>query len=91
MLVSSEPVHATRPISELRTSFRHELYAHPELAHAEHTTADQVVAFMQQFNSTDLVTAIARAGVVVTFDNGVEGARCELNALPIVETGVIYT
>ena len=46
---------------------------------------------MQQFNSTDLVTAIARAGVVVTFDNGVEGARCELNALPIVETGVNYT
>ncbi len=64
---------------------------HPELAHAEHTTADQVVAFMQQFNSTDLVTAIARAGVVVSFDNGVEGARCELDALPIVETGVIYT
>ena len=46
---------------------------------------------MQQFNSTEIVTAIARAGVVVTFDNGVEGARCELNALPIVETGVIYT
>tara|TARA_B100001939_G_scaffold323259_1_gene314335 strand:- start:172 stop:408 length:237 start_codon:yes stop_codon:yes gene_type:complete len=78
-------------MSELRTSFRHELYVHPELAHAEHTTADQVVAFMQQFNSTDLVTAIARAGVVVSFDNGVEGARCELDALPIVETGVIYT
>ena len=78
-------------MSELRTSFRHELYAHPELAHAEHTTADQVVAFMQQFNSTEIVTATAGAGVVVTFDNGVEGARCELNALPNVETGVIYT
>ena len=78
-------------MSELLTSFRHELHAHPELAHAEHATADRVVAFMQQFNPTDLVTAIARAGVVVTFDNGVEGARCELNALPIVETGVIYT
>ena len=49
---------------------------------------------MQQFNSTDLVTAIARAGVVVTFDSGVKAlvrSRCELDALPIVETGVNYT
>lgn len=44
---------------------------------------------MQQFNSTEIVTATAGSGVVVTFDNGAEGARCELNALPIVETGVI--
>ena len=62
-------------MSELRTSFRHVLHAHPELAHAEHATADQVVAFMQQFNSTGIVTATAGAGVVVTFDSRVEGPR----------------
>ena len=78
-------------MSELLKSFSHELQAHPEIADAEHATVDQVVAIMQQFNSTEIVTATAGAGVVVTFDNGVEGARCELNALPIVETGVIYT
>ena len=79
-------------MSELLTSFRHELHAHPELAHAEHATADRVVAFMQQFNPTEIVTGIAGTGVVVTFDSGVEGPRmlfrCELDALPIVETGV---
>ena len=80
-------------MSELLTSFRHELHAHPELAHAEHATADRVVAFMQKFNPTEIVTGIAGTGVVVTFDSGVEGPRmlfrCELDALPIVETGVI--
>ncbi|MGC6477203.1 MAG: hypothetical protein ACON36_02820 [Ilumatobacteraceae bacterium] len=81
-------------MSELRTSFRYVLHAHPELAHAEHATADQVVAFMQQFNSTEIATATAGAGVVGTFDSGVKAlvrSRCELNALPIVETGVNYT
>jgi len=62
-------------MSELLTSFRHELHAHPELADAEHATVDQVVAFIQQFNSTEIVTAIAGAGVVVTLDSGVEGPR----------------
>ena len=79
-------------MSEVLTSFRHELHAHPELAHAEHATADRVVAFMQQFNPTEMVTGIAGTGVVVTFDSGVEGPRmlfrCELDALPVVEIGV---
>ncbi len=47
---------------------------------------------MQQFNPTEIVTGIAGTGVVVTFDSGMEGPRmlfrCELDALPIVETGV---
>ena len=78
-------------MSELRTSFRYVLHAHPELAHAEHATADQVVAFMQQFNSTEIATATAGAGVVGTFDSGVKAlvrSRCELelNALPPVST-----
>ena len=79
-------------MSDLLTSFRHELHAHPELAHSEHATAERVVAFMQQFNPTDIVTGIGGTGVVVTFDSGVEGPtmlfRCELDALPITEVDV---
>ncbi len=79
-------------MSDLLTSFRHELHAHPELAHSEHGTAERVVSFMQQFNPTEIVTEIGGTGVVVTFDSGVEGPRmlfrCELDALPIVEIGV---
>lgn len=79
-------------MSDLLTSFRHELHAHPELAHAEHATAERVVRFMQQFNPTDIATGLGGTGVVVTFDSGVDGPRmlfrCELDALPIVETGV---
>jgi len=79
-------------MADLLTSFRHELHAHPELAHSEHGTAERVVSFMQQFNPTEIVTEIGGTGVVVTFDSGVEGPRmlfrCELDALPIVETEV---
>ncbi|MGA0218427.1 MAG: amidohydrolase, partial [Ilumatobacteraceae bacterium] len=79
-------------MSDLLTSFRRELHAHPELAHNEHATAERVVTFMQQFNPTDIVTGIGGTGVVVTFDSGVEGPtmlfRCELDALPITEVDV---
>ncbi|MGA0885323.1 MAG: amidohydrolase [Ilumatobacteraceae bacterium] len=79
-------------MSDLLTSFRHELHAHPELAHNEHATAERVVAFMQQFNPTEIVTGIGGTGVVVTFDSGVKGPkmlfRCELDALPITEVDV---
>jgi len=79
-------------MSDLLTSFRHELHAHPELAHSEHATAERVVTFMQQFNPTEIVTGIGGTGVIVTFDSGVEGPtmlfRCELDALPITEVDV---
>ncbi|MBL6636376.1 MAG: amidohydrolase [Actinobacteria bacterium] len=79
-------------MSDLLRSFRHELHAHPELAHREHATAERVVTFMQQFNPTEIVTGIGGTGVVVTFDSGVKGPkmlfRCELDALPITEVDV---
>ena len=79
-------------MSDLLTSFRRELHAHPELAHNEHATAERVVAFMQQFNPTEIVTGIGGTGVIVTFDSGVKGPkmlfRCELDALPITEVDV---
>jgi len=79
-------------MSDLLTSFRRELHAHPELAHSEHETAERVVTFMQQFNPTEIVTGIGGTGVIVTFDSGVEGPtmlfRCELDALPITEVDV---
>ena len=81
-------------MSELRTSFRHVLHAHPELAHAEYATADQVVAFMQQFNSTEIVTAMPGPELSshwIAVWKALVRSRCELNALPIVETGVNYT
>ena len=87
----------TRPMFELRTPARWLLrHAHPELAHAEQRKiADQVVAFMQQFNSTEIATATAGAGVVGTFDSGVKAlvcSRCEpARTYQFVETGVNYT
>ncbi|MGA1219199.1 MAG: amidohydrolase [Ilumatobacteraceae bacterium] len=79
-------------MSDLLTSFRHELHARPELAHNEHATAERVVTFMQQFNPTEIVTGIGGTGVIVTFDSGVKGPkmlfRCELDALPITEVDV---
>ena len=79
-------------MSDLLRSFRHELHAHPELAHREYATAERVVTFMQQFNPTEIVTGIGGTGVVVTFDSGVKGPkmlfRCELDALPITEVDV---
>jgi amidohydrolase len=71
---------------------RRELHANPELSHHEHGTAARVVAFLERLSPDRILTGIGGAGLIATFDSGVEGPtllfRCELDALPIVELDV---
>ena len=73
--------------------FRRELHAHPELAHNEHHTAGRVAEFLRALGPDRLVEGVGGTGIVATFDSGVPGPvmlfRSELDALPIVEYGVV--
>lgn len=68
---------------------RHELHAHPELAHDEHTTADRIVDFLRPLGPDDVVTGVGGTGIVATFSGAEPGPslliRSELDALPIRE------
>ncbi|MDX2378268.1 MAG: amidohydrolase, partial [Acidimicrobiia bacterium] len=72
--------------------FRHELHAHPELAHAEFETARRVSDVVTSLRPDHILSGVAGTGVVATFDSGLPGRtilfRSELDALPIEERGM---
>lgn len=83
------------------TAWRHDLHAHPELALQEVRTSGVVAAKLREFGVDEVVTGIARTGVVgVIHGHGGAGGknssraiglRADMDALPIMEaTGKDY-
>jgi hippurate hydrolase len=78
------------------TEWRQDLHAHPELALQETRTSGVVQAKLQEFGVDEIITGLARTGVVgVIRGNGTSeraiGLRADMDALPILEeTGAPY-
>jgi hippurate hydrolase len=78
------------------TAWRRDLHAHPELAFEEHRTSGVVAEKLRAFGCDDVVTGIAKTGVVGVIHGrngggrGI-GLRADMDALPILEeTGVAH-
>ena len=82
------------------TAWRHDLHAHPELALQEKRTSAVVQAMLKEFGVDEVITGLARTGVVgVIRGRGAHsapggraiGLRADMDALPIEEaTGLPY-
>ncbi len=90
MLDTSVSFLTEQDMAEL-IQFRHELHRHPEISGEEHETAQRVVSFLASLNPDRVVTALGKTGVAAVFAGNEPGPtilfRCELDALPIAETG----
>jgi amidohydrolase len=77
------------------TAWRHDLHRHPELALEEHRTSAVIQQKLADFGVDEVVSGIARTGVVGVI-HGQEpgraiGLRADIDALPILEaTGLPY-
>lgn len=71
------------------TGWRHHFHAHPEVAFAEHATADFVAALLEEFGYA-VHTGLAETGVVGTLQVGDGpgriGLRADMDALHLMET-----
>lgn len=70
-------------------ALRHALHRAPELSGAEHATAVRIAAEMRALGASEVITGLGATGVAAVFGSGQGGLviRCELDALPIEETG----
>ena len=70
---------------------RRALHAAPELSGKENNTASYITRLMQEAGARDIVTGLGGTGVAAVFGAGPRNLmiRCELDALPICETGDI--
>ena len=72
-------------------AWRRELHRHPEVSGQEAGTAVRVVARLETTRPDALLTGLGGHGVAAVFEGAVPGPvlmlRCELDALPIEETG----
>ena len=68
---------------------RRTLHAAPELSGKENNTASYITRLMQEAGARDIVTGLGGTGVAAVFGAGPRNLmiRCELDALPICETG----
>ena len=79
------------------TAWRRDMHAHPELAFEEVRTSGVVAAKLREFSCDEVVTGIARTGVIgvirgrgAASDRAI-GLRADMDALPILEeTGASY-
>jgi len=73
------------------TALRHELHRHPEISGAEHDTARRIAAALGPLAPDHLLTDLGGHGVAAIYEGAGDGPtvlfRCELDALPIPETG----
>ena len=71
------------------TAWRHDLHQHPELALEEHRTSAVIQAKLKEFGVDEVVSGIARTGVVGVIrgsqPGGAIGLRADIDALPIIE------
>jgi amidohydrolase len=77
------------------SEWRQDLHAHPELALQESRTSGVVQAKLKEFGVDEIITGIARTGVIGVIRGGGSdraiGLRADMDALPIVEeTGAPY-
>ncbi|PRX34923.1 hippurate hydrolase [Meinhardsimonia xiamenensis] len=79
------------------TEWRHDIHAHPELLFDTHRTAALVAEKLREFGCDEVVTGIAKNGVVGVIRGRTNrsgrtiGLRADMDALPInEETGVEY-
>jgi hippurate hydrolase len=77
------------------TAWRQDLHAHPELAFEEHRTSGVVAERLRDFGVDEVVTGVARTGVVGVIRGRLPGdaigLRADMDALPIHEdTGLPY-
>lgn len=86
----SEPVLTNSDIVEL-AAWRRDLHRHPELSGEEAWTAKQAEHLLKATGPDRIVTGLGGHGVAAVYDSGRPGPsitlRCELDALPIFETG----
>lgn len=77
-------------ISDL-TALRRDLHRYPEISGEEEGTAHRVAALMETLAPDRILTGLGGHGVAAVFDGAAPGPtvlfRCELDALPIRETG----
>lgn len=69
-------------------AWRHDIHRHPELAYAEHRTAEVVAGLLRRFGVDQVVQGVGRTGVVGVIRNGdgpAIGLRADMDALPIDE------
>ena len=76
---------------KLLTAFRKELHKYPELSGQEENTAKRVQSFLNQHAPPDRwIENVGGHGLVAIYDHTDDGPtimiRCELDALPIIET-----
>ena len=68
-------------------ALRHQIHAHPELAHEEHMTANLIYKMLTKFGYHPQY--VSKTGVVTTLDSGKPGKtvalRADIDALPIQE------
>ncbi|MBR0653624.1 M20 aminoacylase family protein [Plastoroseomonas arctica] len=72
------------------TAWRHDFHEHPELAFEEHRTSAIVAAKLREFGCDEVVTGIAKTGVVGVIHGRTRngrgiGLRADMDALPILE------
>jgi amidohydrolase len=78
------------------TEWRHDLHRHPELALQEVRTSGVVQAKLREFGVDEIITGMARTGVVGVIkgrgEGGAIGLRADMDALPIhEETGAAHS
>ena len=73
------------------TEIRQALHTAPELSGAEWQTAEHIQRHLQALGPDDIVSGLGGAGIAAVYDSGKPGrsvlVRCELDGLPIQETG----
>jgi amidohydrolase len=71
------------------TAWRRDLHQHPELALEEHRTSAMIQAKLKEFGVEEIITGMARTGVVGVIrgrePGGAIGLRADIDALPIQE------
>ncbi|KLN60155.1 peptidase M20 [Kiloniella spongiae] len=74
-------------------SFRHELHRTPEISGEESETSDRVASFLEQYDPDDVIRNLGGYGLAAIYNGKETGPtiliRCELDGLPITETGTI--
>jgi amidohydrolase len=74
-------------------ALRHDLHRHPEVSGDEAQTAQRIVQALKTLAPDDLISDLGGHGVAAVFDGVKPGPtvlfRCELDALPIFETGTL--
>ncbi|WP_085904461.1 amidohydrolase [Kiloniella majae] len=72
-------------------SLRHELHRYPEISGEERETSDRIASFLEQYDPDKIIRNLGGYGLAAIYNGREAGPtvliRCELDGLPITETG----